>query len=237
MAKMHDNAYRPLKLNRRDVGHDLQLLRDLEIINTRTVSELGPLPASGLPVGMKRRPHLLGRHASTSEHGEHSEGEDMSLRKITVTALLAAGVASCEPAPRPSAVEVPADRAVDTGQESWSPQPQFRKSFQSCQQAAVTSSAKLACIEKELAHQDGVLNTAYRHLHGVLPEKEWRAVQDEQRQWLAEISGACGEDSISTDSLDASYCRLHRTALRAYELQTMIDLDNETGERRAELHK
>ena len=38
--------------------HDLQLRRDLEIINERTARELGPLPMGGLPVQSKRKPEL-----------------------------------------------------------------------------------------------------------------------------------------------------------------------------------
>ncbi|MGE7137815.1 hypothetical protein ACQKIE_09325 [Luteibacter sp. NPDC031894] len=38
------------KLSVRDPHHDLQLLRDLEIINARTEAELGKLPHGGVPV-------------------------------------------------------------------------------------------------------------------------------------------------------------------------------------------
>ena len=41
-----------------DPLHDLQLRRDLEIINERTAHELGPLPVGGLPVQSKRKPEL-----------------------------------------------------------------------------------------------------------------------------------------------------------------------------------
>ena len=37
-------------------AHAAQLLRDLQIINERTVRELGPLPHGGLPVQVKRKP-------------------------------------------------------------------------------------------------------------------------------------------------------------------------------------
>ncbi|PPV08960.1 hypothetical protein XBLMG947_0595 [Xanthomonas bromi] len=37
-------------------AHAAQLLRDLQIINERTVRELGPLPHGGLPVQPKRKP-------------------------------------------------------------------------------------------------------------------------------------------------------------------------------------
>lgn len=41
-----------------DPLHDLQLRRDLEIINECIARELGPLPALGLPVQTKRKPEL-----------------------------------------------------------------------------------------------------------------------------------------------------------------------------------
>lgn len=41
---------------RRDVLHDLQLMRDVNAINERTVRELGSLPPGGLPVQVKRKP-------------------------------------------------------------------------------------------------------------------------------------------------------------------------------------
>ncbi|MFC3276988.1 hypothetical protein ACFOHQ_04710 [Xanthomonas fragariae] len=37
-------------------AHEAQLLRDLQLINERTVRELGPLPHGGLPVQPKRKP-------------------------------------------------------------------------------------------------------------------------------------------------------------------------------------
>ncbi|ENZ93830.1 hypothetical protein [Xanthomonas fragariae] len=37
-------------------AHEAQPLRDLQIINERTVRELGPLPRDGLPVQVKRKP-------------------------------------------------------------------------------------------------------------------------------------------------------------------------------------
>ena len=42
----------------RDRQHDLQLLRDMDIINARTREELGLLPLNGMPVIPKRKPVL-----------------------------------------------------------------------------------------------------------------------------------------------------------------------------------
>jgi hypothetical protein len=46
-----------------DRQHNQQLLRDLEIVNARTWSELGPLPPGGLPIAPRRRPALPRREA------------------------------------------------------------------------------------------------------------------------------------------------------------------------------
>ena len=42
-------------MSSRDALHDAQLLRDLDIINERTLQELGPLPARGSPVAPGHR--------------------------------------------------------------------------------------------------------------------------------------------------------------------------------------
>lgn len=52
------SPYQPRALRVPDRLHDLQLLRDLEIINTRTIRALGPLPPGGLLVLPKRKPDL-----------------------------------------------------------------------------------------------------------------------------------------------------------------------------------
>ncbi len=49
---------RMLRPNHNDRAHDLQLLRDVQIINDQTVRALGPLPPGGVPVAVKRKPNL-----------------------------------------------------------------------------------------------------------------------------------------------------------------------------------
>ncbi len=49
---------RMLQPNHNDRAHDLQLLRDVQIINDQTVRALGPLPPGGVPVAVKRKPNL-----------------------------------------------------------------------------------------------------------------------------------------------------------------------------------
>jgi hypothetical protein len=53
-------AIRP---NTGDRMHDLQLLRDAQMVNERTLRELGPLPPGGLPAQIKRKPVLPQRPA------------------------------------------------------------------------------------------------------------------------------------------------------------------------------
>lgn len=43
---------------RRDVAHEIQVLRDVAIINARTVHTLGPMPPGGVPAQGKRKPDL-----------------------------------------------------------------------------------------------------------------------------------------------------------------------------------
>lgn len=73
-----------------DPLYDLQLLRDVKIINERTQRELGTLPAGGLPVAPKRKPTSLPRHdaphVSTKE--ESAKDEAMTLNHLARVAAL-----------------------------------------------------------------------------------------------------------------------------------------------------
>lgn len=95
MSEHHDaqnesgNPYRPRKLQVRDPLHDLQLLRDLAIINERTQRELGPLPASGLPVEPKRKPKPHRVDAM-----DNSNVEDEAMKFSHAAAAATFGVAS-----------------------------------------------------------------------------------------------------------------------------------------------
>lgn len=50
--------YVQLRPNNGDRLYDQQLMRDLHVINARTVSELGPLPVGGIPLSVKRKPDV-----------------------------------------------------------------------------------------------------------------------------------------------------------------------------------
>jgi hypothetical protein len=76
--------------------HDLQWLRDVKIINERTLRELGPLPAGGLPVRTKRKPkarspnpHQMMRAAPNSAT-ESQENEGMKVTHAAAATVLAA---------------------------------------------------------------------------------------------------------------------------------------------------
>lgn len=86
----HDEGARPSSLisvrnlSTPDPLYDLQLIRELEIINARTRAELGPMPRDGVPVEIKRKPSV------TTEQIE--EDETMKIQNLAVVAAL--GVAT-----------------------------------------------------------------------------------------------------------------------------------------------
>lgn len=86
-----------LRANRGDRLHDLQMLRDLAIINARTVGELGPLPAGGLPAAPKRKPSLAASSSilPPSADAGHQENETMDFKSMAVAASIA--LAACAP--------------------------------------------------------------------------------------------------------------------------------------------
>ncbi len=78
----------------RDAPQDAWLLRDLAIINTRTVELLGELPAGGLPILPKRKP------ASLPELGpvpDSFDDEESAMPKIPlqVSAIASLALAAC----------------------------------------------------------------------------------------------------------------------------------------------
>jgi hypothetical protein len=75
-------------------AHAQTLLRDLSLINARTVRELGPLPPGGLPVEPKRKPNLPKRAAPPTriESPQSNEESDMDWTRIAATATLTAAV-------------------------------------------------------------------------------------------------------------------------------------------------
>ncbi|WP_200893878.1 hypothetical protein [Xanthomonas sp. GPE 39] len=83
-----DNPYRPRKLNVRDPLHDLQLLRDMAIINARVRAELGPLPSGGLPVEPKRKPAPLPYPPAAASATHSPEDDPMKLHHLAATAIM-----------------------------------------------------------------------------------------------------------------------------------------------------
>ncbi|MGC1550453.1 MAG: hypothetical protein WA777_18180 [Rhodanobacter sp.] len=104
MDAHHEEGARPSslipvhKLATPDRLYDLQLLRDLAIVNERTARELGPMPPGGLPVIPKRKPKSW-RHdvLPVSANQKSKEDEVMKLTKLAAVAALAAGTMACNP--------------------------------------------------------------------------------------------------------------------------------------------
>ncbi|MBS0343894.1 MAG: hypothetical protein JSS56_25605, partial [Proteobacteria bacterium] len=82
-----------------DPLYDLDLKRQVELANAQTVRELGPFPAGGMPVQIKRRPVVPERAPGAEKSREEQpfqEGEQMNLMKMAATAALAAtALAGC----------------------------------------------------------------------------------------------------------------------------------------------
>ncbi|WP_196297473.1 hypothetical protein [Xanthomonas albilineans] len=83
-----DNPYRPRKLKVRDPLHDLQLLRDMAIINARVRAELGPLPPGGLPVEPKRKPAPWPYRPAAASAPHPPEDDPMKLHHLAATAIM-----------------------------------------------------------------------------------------------------------------------------------------------------
>jgi len=77
------------RLTAADRHYDLQLLRDLEIVNAQTRRELGRLPAGGLPVGIKRRPKLPNAPSNAKTNGDDiREEETMDMKYLAMAAAM-----------------------------------------------------------------------------------------------------------------------------------------------------
>lgn len=242
-----------------DPLHDLQLLKDMKIINERTVREVGPLPPGGLPVQQKRKPrpwspNLCGpMSAPADSENKSQEDEAMKVRHVAAVAVLtvAGTLVACDAqdqmatsSPKSAVTQsssAPSSRTVatdsDQGQhesemapDNWQVKPQFRDAFEACWRIATTDQQKLACMEPELSYQDGVLNDAYKKLHEILGERDWQRLRNEQRQWLSQTNDSCQPGGVIAPMTvaQAYFCRLYRTADRANELQTIIELKRET---------
>jgi len=76
-----------------DQHYDLQLLRDVQVVNELTLSALGPLPAGGVPVESKRKVNLVAPPVSEEVRtGDAKEDGAMKIHHLTMAA--AVGLAS-----------------------------------------------------------------------------------------------------------------------------------------------
>lgn len=89
------HRYQPQTLRVPDRLNDLQLLRDLEIIDARTMRELGPLPVGGLPIQPRRKPRL--QHPAVSQQttalSPSDEDTTMQWKSAAAVAVLTTGSA------------------------------------------------------------------------------------------------------------------------------------------------
>lgn len=77
------------RLTAADRPYDLQLLRDVEIVNAQTRRELGPLPAGGVPLGVKRRPELAIAPPNAETNGDDiREEETMDMKYLAMAAAM-----------------------------------------------------------------------------------------------------------------------------------------------------
>ncbi len=96
-------------------SHDLQLLRELAMINARTVQALGPLPPGGLPVAVKRKPDLprpAPPHASANTETEEDETMRGNAITATVALAIAGTLAACAAEPSPPMDSLPASTSI-----------------------------------------------------------------------------------------------------------------------------
>ncbi|MGC1550247.1 MAG: lysozyme inhibitor LprI family protein [Rhodanobacter sp.] len=198
------------KLATPDPLYDPQLLRDVAIINERTVRELGPMPPGGLPTTPKRKPKLW-RHDVPFENvnRESEEGETMKLSHVAMAAAL--GVVA-------TGTLVATDQQVTPG---------YRPSFELCSRASHGVTVELMnCGSEEFEYQGKRLNNAYKRLHQVLPSTAWESLRNEQRKWLVGLGKACEvDDDIkggTAEMLMVMACKLDRTVQRANELESLL---------------
>jgi hypothetical protein len=72
-----------------DRHYDLQLLRDLRIVNERMRSELGPPPPGGLPLVVKRRPDLPAMPSNAGPTDDEIRGDEkMDLKYLAMAAAM-----------------------------------------------------------------------------------------------------------------------------------------------------
>lgn len=101
--------------------HDaLQLLRDLAIVNERTVRELGPLLPGGVPVQAKRKPDRTHPPASLAVQDDEMNPLE---RIITTSTLVAGALAACGEARPPGKFPEPAPASAATDSAPTAPTP------------------------------------------------------------------------------------------------------------------
>lgn len=100
-----------------DTMHDLNLLREMALINARVTAELGPLPPAGIPTAPKRKPNLPCTESSvlTRESGDHEEqAMKFDYKAAVATFALGGTLAACGAETQPRDQQVNPARANQT---------------------------------------------------------------------------------------------------------------------------
>lgn len=127
--------------------------------------------------------------------------------------------------PRPGGTHANATAGSDKPVRDPSEQP-FRPSFADCadDSEGVTSTLQ-ACMDVEYQYQNERLRSAYLSLLHSLDEKSRRIAERQQAEWLAEKDEKCAWDAVrggQAQRLEANYCNVQYTALRAIELEKTV---------------
>lgn len=102
----------------------------------------------------------------------------------------------------------------------------FRPSFDECvtEAAGVTPDTQ-ACIEGEFEFHDARLQAAYHKQEQLLQGESLQALNQAQAAWLAGREKNCAWDPMHEGQgqrLDANYCSLRSTAMRANDLEKAL---------------
>lgn len=131
---------------------------------------------------------------------------------IALSAIVHSGAVVAAPAPPPpSGADLLALRSDA-----------LRPAYSQCLSTAARPDARERCMDEEFAYQDGALNQAYRaRMAALRSAKERAALQDAQRQWIAQIyQDRCKlpDQASPAMRLDAKQCRLATTISRLRQL-------------------
>lgn len=133
------------------LSHDLQLLRDLEIANARTVVQLGPLPPGGFALQPKGKPGMPYQPLPAPADHETMEDETMKWNQAAAIAAMTTGLAACEPSPATNATEQPSATTQASSQaSSIVPEPKVVQKAAAVPESAAGSAGAAVVVPDEI---------------------------------------------------------------------------------------